>query len=128
MNWRKSFVALLVVCATALITTDSIRANVAENHVMHLTFSRPVALPGVVLASGTYIFEMPDPVGAPDVVRVLSRDRKTVYFSAFTYEVSRPANLPREQLVSFAESAADRAVPIAIWWSEGSVGRQFMYR
>jgi len=72
--------------------------------------------------------EMVDPTGAYGAVRVTSRDRKIVYLTAFTNEVSRPSNLPRNQQVSFGESAPDRPVPISIWWSDDSVGRQFIYR
>ena len=125
---RKSFRALLAATLVTVTTAISIHAGVSENHRMLLTFSRPVALPGVALASGTYIFEMPDPVGADGVVRVLSRDRKIVYLTAFTYAVYRPDNTPRDQVVSFGESAPDRPMPIAIWWSDGSVGRKFIYR
>jgi hypothetical protein len=58
---------------------------------------------------------------------VLSRDRKIVYFTAFTNAVDRPADLPREQRISFKEAAPDRPQPIALWWPEDSAGRQFIY-
>jgi hypothetical protein len=125
---RKSFVVLLAATFVTLATTTSIHAGVTENRTAFLTFSRPVALPGVSLGSGTYIFEMADPLGAYGAVRVLSRDRKIVYLTAFTNEVSRPHDMPRDRQVSFGESAPDRPVPISIWWSDDSVGRQFIYR
>ena len=125
---RKSFLVLLAATFVTAATTSSIHAGITENRTTFLTFNRPVALPGVALGSGTYIFEMADPFGAYGVVRVLSRDRKIVYLTAFTDEVSRPNNTPRGQLVSFGESAPDRPVPISIWWSDDSVGRKFIYR
>ena len=62
--------------AMGLATVASTHADVETSRTQYLTFTRPVALPGVTLKSGTYIFELADPDAAPDVVRVLSRDRK----------------------------------------------------
>ena len=56
---------------------------------MYLSFNVPVALPGVTLRSGTYIFEFADP-SVPDVVRVLSRDRSRIHYLGFTLPVTRP--------------------------------------
>ena len=95
---------------------------------MTLTFDRPVALPGVVLRSGSYIFEFPDPVAAHNVVRVLSRDRRRVYLTAFTQPITRPENLPPNQHVSFGEASATVPQPITVWWPwDLSTGRRFVY-
>src|SRR5262252_699001 len=96
---RKSFVVFLAATFVTLATTTSIHAGVTDNRTAFLTFNRPVALPGVALGSGTYIFEMVNPTVSFGVVRVLSRDRKIVYLTAFTNEVSRPHNMPRDQHV-----------------------------
>jgi hypothetical protein len=124
---RKLYVVLLAAVVAALATVPATRADVGD-HTMYLTFNRPVGLPGVALAKGTYIFETPDPIGANGVVRVLSSDRKIVYLTAFTNEVSRPRNGERGPAISFGEAAPDRPVPISVWWSDGSIGRQFIYR
>lgn len=95
---------------------------------MYLTFNRPVGLPGVSLASGTYVFELADPIGAWSIVRVMSRNRSQVYFAGFTYSIDRPAGMPRNQLVSFAEARHDAAQPITAWWPlDTSSGQQFIY-
>jgi hypothetical protein len=124
---RKLLVTASAAVALGLVTAASTGASVTANHAMYLTFNRPISLPGVALGTGTYIFELPDPIGAHSLVRVLSRDRKIVYFTAFTYAVDRPADLPREQRISFKEAAPDRPQPIAMWWPEDSAGRQFIY-
>jgi hypothetical protein len=123
----KSLVTASVAVALGLATAASTGASVTANHAMYLTFNRPVSLPGVALGTGTYIFELPEPMTAHSLVRVLSRDRKIVYFTAFTYAVDRPADLPREARISFKEAAPDRPQPIASWWPEDSAGRQFIY-
>jgi hypothetical protein len=113
--------------ATGLATVASTQANVESSRTQYLTFTRPAALPGVTLKSGTYIFELADPDGAPDVVRVLSRDRKTVLLTAFTKSIDRPAGVPLTQYVSMREVAPDQAMPITVWWSDPQRGRQFIY-
>jgi hypothetical protein len=95
---------------------------------MFVTFNRPVALPGVALGTGTYIFELPEATGDHNLVRVLSKDRSIVYLTAFTATVDRPAGMKPTQVISFAESASNRPVPIAVWWPEHSAGREFVYR
>jgi hypothetical protein len=123
---RKRLLTALGVVILGLATTVSIGAGVNDNDTMYVSFNQPVALPGVSLGSGTYVFERLD-IHAHSVVRVLSRDRKIVHFTAFTYEVNRPAGLKRNQVISFAEASPNVPQPIAIWWPEDSPGRQFIY-
>lgn len=127
MGSRKSRVTAGAVIVLGLATAASIGASVTD-HTMYLTFNRPVALPGVALGSGTYIFELPDSIGDHSVVRVLSRDRRIVYFTAFAYTVNRPAGMSRDRVISFGEAPANRPQPITVWWSDDSTGRQFIYR
>ena len=118
-----AFAAMAIAFATAVgVDADE------TNRMQYLTFSRPVELPGITLHAGTYIFELPDAIGAPDVVRVQSRDRKTVYFTAYTTSISRPASVPSTQLVSVREVAPNQPAPITVWWSDESRGRQFIYK
>ena len=126
MDSRKLLVTAFAVGILGLATAASIRASVAD-HTMYLTFNRPVSLPGVALGSGTYIFEIPDSSGSHDVVRVLSRDRKIVYFGALTRAVDRPAGMKPDQPISFAEAPANLPQPIVVWWPRDSAGRQFIY-
>src|SRR5689334_10938119 len=86
--------------STAFAAAASIHANTEAARTQYVTFSGAVALPGVTLHSGTYIFELADPEAAHDIVRVMSRDRRTVYLSAFTREIPRPSGMPLTQLVS----------------------------
>jgi hypothetical protein len=113
--------------AMALATVASTHANIESSRTQYLTFTRPVALPGVTLKSGTYIFELADSDAAPDVVRVLSRDRKTVFLTAFTASIDRPASVPVSQYVSLREVGPGQAAPISVWWSDPRTGRQFIY-
>ncbi len=123
---RKRIVTALGVVILGLATTASIGADVNDSDAMYVSFNQPVALPGVSLGSGTYIFEKLHE-HAHSVVRVLSRDRRLVFFTAFTSPVERPAGLKRDHVISFAEASSSDPQPIAIWWPEDSPGRQFIY-
>jgi len=125
---RTKLVAALGAVALGILMGASTHANSDASKTTYLTFNRPVALPGVALGSGTYIFEVPDPTNAWDVVRVLSRDRKIVYYAGFTRRINRPAGMNHDQLILFAEAQPDVPTPIAAWWPNGeSTGREFIY-
>src|ERR1700730_836824 len=57
-----------------------------DNQTTVLTFNRSVALPGVTLSAGTYIFELVDPGMSLDLVRVSSLGRSKIYLTAFTHQ------------------------------------------
>jgi hypothetical protein len=123
---NKLRMAAIAVIAAGFATASLARADEA-NRLQYLTFSVPVALPGVTLHSGTYIFEVPDPDVAPDIVRVTSRDRRIVFLTAFTRSVDRPASVPPTQFVSLREATPNQPIPVAVWWSDARTGRQFVY-
>ena len=94
----------------------------------YLTVNVPVALPGVALAPGTYIFELAEPGERLDLVRVSSRDRSQVFYTGFTQVVERPAGLRENRPVSFGESGAGSPRPITVWYLPNeSTGRRFVY-
>jgi hypothetical protein len=91
-----------------------------------ITVNAPIALPGVVLAAGTYSFELPAE-GSPTIVRVSSQDQRHVYLTQFTLDVARPNNegVPK---MTFGEAAAGTARPVKVWYPDGSeTGKQFLY-
>src|SRR5215467_4753324 len=117
--------SLLAVAALALAgLTAPVATHARENandldRMMYVKFNRPVALPGVALGAGTYVFELPDPIDAWNVVRVTSQDRRTVYLTAFTKVVDRPLGLSPDQVISFGEASASAPQPIRVWWPTG---------
>jgi hypothetical protein len=98
------------------------------NHENKLKFSRPVALPGIVLPAGTYSFDVASPT-ALDVVVVRSGDRGKVYYMGFTRTISRPRNMSVQTPVAFGEEGANEAPPIAAWYEiNETTGHEFIYR
>ncbi len=98
------------------------------NHENKLKFSRPVALPGIVLPAGTYSFDVVSPT-ALDVVVVRSASRDKLYYMGFTRTVSRPKQMSSQTPVAFGEATANEPPPIAAWYEIGdTTGHQFIYR
>ena len=119
-NW------VLAGVAVALMTVGFSATTAWSNpRVNHLTFNRAVALPGVTLPAGTYVFEV---VGnSSDVVRVSSKQGRH-YFMGFTQRIERPAARRPLPLATFGEAPAGTPQPIAAWYPIGSArGHRFLY-
>jgi len=120
----KSTAAAIGAAAVLLGVSSHARANVSDT--TYLTFNQAVSLPGVRLPAGTYIFERADE-NTPDIVRVMSRDRRTVYLTAFTTSIRRPQNLSGA-VVLLGEVARGATPEVRAWFPTGDVvGHQFNY-
>jgi len=126
MTNRKSVRTLVTAAALALLVAAS--AHAWSGHENTLTFSGPVALPGVVLPGGSYSFDVASPTALDVVVVRNSRSGKVLYMG-FTQTVTRPRNMSKEAPIVFGEAAASQVRPIAAWYEVGqSTGHQFLYR
>ena len=125
---RKSVVAACgAVIAVLVMTAAASGSAIFLTQANKMTFTGPVALPGVTLAGGTYIFEQLSPT-SPDVIRVWSKDRSKVYYQAFTVRVGRPAGMPEHRIMSFGEAANGAPAPITAWYPvHSSMGHRFVY-
>ncbi len=128
MTNRRSILALcVVVLGLMFAATGDARGNI--NRTTFLTFSGPVALPGVTLEAGTYIFELADPERSLNIVQVLSRNRTKTHLITLTNDVERPKNLQADRQVLFGEASAGAPLPITAWFPVGdAVGHGFIYR
>jgi hypothetical protein len=127
MTKGKSLKIALVTAVLALTAAASSHAAWGYTHENRLSFSRPVALPGVVLPAGEYSFDVASPT-ALDVVVV--RDRKTskVFYMGFTRTVNRPRSMSTSAPITFGEAPANEPRPISTWYEIGvSSGHQFIY-
>jgi len=109
------------------VLTQPAQANAWASHRELITVSAPIALPGVVLAAGTYTFEIPSEGASHSLVRVSSQDGRHVYLTQFTREVRVPNsdNVPK---MTFGEAAPGTARPVNVWYPTGSEsGKQFIY-
>ena len=121
-NWK----SVRIGCAAgalALMVAGSVMAM--TGHENQLTFSRPVALPGVVLPAGSYTFDVASDT-ALDVVVV--RNRTKVFYMGFTGTVRRPASMSKTAAIALGEASANEAPPITAWYEiGGTIGHEFRY-
>jgi hypothetical protein len=127
MTNSKSLKIAVATGALALLVAASGHA-LGFNHENRLTFSQPVALPGVVLPAGAYSFDVVSPT-ALDVVVVRNQRSGRVLYMGFTNTVERPRNMSKNAPIAFGEAPADAPRPISTWYEIGnSTGHQFLYR
>jgi hypothetical protein len=82
-----------------------------------LTFSGPVSLPNVTLPAGTYLFKFVDPINAPGVLWVMSKDGKTAYAMLHTIPIVRTETKSNHsEIVSFKETPANTAPAVGAWY------------
>lgn len=124
--------SLLIACfagvlalATAVPGRAITLSPVTQSNIV--TFSRSVALPGVVLPAGTYRFELAPAGTHQDIVRVSGRAGEH-FFLGFTRPVVRPQALPKNVIMAFGETDEGSPFPIAAWYplNERS-GHAFIY-
>ena len=126
---RKFLAAAFGAAILAVAGTSSLQAESGWDHRNYLTFSGRVALPGVELPAGTYIFELAMPQSERHLVRVMSRDSHQIYLTAFTNIVPRPRDLNPKHVVTLGEAPKNSAPPIKIWYpQDGGDGREFIYK
>ena len=98
-----------------------------EDKRTYFTFSGPVALPGVTLPAGRYLFRIVDTTTSRKVIQVLSDDQKKPYTMANTINDTRRDPV-KDATVSFYETPRGAPAAVKSWWYPGeSIGYQFIY-
>ena len=127
MTNRKSLRIAFATALLALVVSASGHAW-GFNHENRFTFSRPVALPGVVLPAGQYSFDVASDTSL-DVVVVRNPRSGKVLYMGFTNTVQRPKTLSNDTPITFGEAPASEPRPISTWYEIGqTMGHQFLYR
>ena len=120
-----------MLCGVVLLgvfATSATGAMMDSRRTTYFTFSSTVQLPGVALPAGTYIFEVANPDGGSDIVRVLSRDRKQVHLMQFTRSIDRASTGDLKAIVSLGETPAGTPPPVKAWYPQFETrGREFIY-
>ena len=120
---------LRLACSVALLACVMATPSAAQpvDKRTLFTFSTPVAMPGVTLAPGQYLFRLANPESAAHVIQVLDPDGKKPFgmFFALPAERTEPASKPE---VRFMETPAGTPAAIKTWWYPGErSGYEFVY-
>jgi hypothetical protein len=108
-----------------MLFTVTLTASVSgqQKESMHLTFDRPVRLPTVTLAAGTYTFERQENFGIPVVTVFDARGRQVSRNT--TKSITRSGNGQSVVL----QSPIGATPMIAAWYpGSGSAGYEFIYQ
>ena len=93
----------------------------------YFTFSQPVALPGVTLPAGTYMFRLADDTTSRKVIQVANKEGTQSFAMLHTMPIYR-ADAPRDPEVRFMETASGQPVAVRAWWQQGErTGYEFIY-
>jgi len=93
----------------------------------YFTFSQSVALPGVTLPAGTYMFRLADETTTRKVIQVTNREGTQSFAMLHTIPVYRP-DAPRDPEVRFMETAAGAPIAVRAYWLGGErTGYGFIY-
>jgi hypothetical protein len=124
MCFSKSLLTIAGVALIGVLATASAHAFMSTRNV--LTFSGPVALPGVTLPAGTYTFRNPSDHDK-NVVQVLNQAETKSYYMGITTPVSR-SRRGTDLLVTIGEAPAGQVRPIQVWFPrDEAVGHGFIY-
>lgn len=98
-----------------------------EDKRTYFTFSGPIALPGVTLPAGRYLFRIVDTTTSRKVIQVLDENQKKPFTMANTIPDQR-RDPPKDATVAFYESARGTPAAVKSWWYPGeTIGYQFIY-
>jgi LPXTG-motif cell wall-anchored protein len=128
---RKLVIGLtLATAVAAMLAPPAASAQGApEDKRVFFSFSGPVAVPGVTLPAGKYLFRLPTSVasGERHVMQVLSADGKHSYAMFFGISANR-TDFPAKPEIRFMETAAGMPAAVKTWWYPGDkAGYEFIY-
>jgi len=121
--------ARLIGCALAVAALFLVTNARADEYtkLTYLTFSGPVALPGITLPGGTYMFKLADPDSGRRVLQVWDKDGMKLYTTLLTIPDER-MEASDQPVVLFAERPSGQAQAIKSWfYPEERIGQEFVY-
>ncbi len=126
MKINKGYIAIGLIIAFTLIVELAAHADEFD-HATKITFTQPVQIPGQVLPTGTYLFELADHGTEPRVVQIFNSDRSVLYgtFLTSSTDLQDTAN---DVELTFAEAEAGGPPVLLKWFYPGSeIGNEFVY-
>jgi len=117
-----------LVCAGVVLAVVTAGAALAQpfDKRTYFSFSGPVAIPGVTLPAGEYMFRIMDTSGR-NVVQVLSDNGRTSYAMFFAFRAER-RDVPSTPEIRFMETAVGMPAAVDTWWYPGQrSGYEFVY-
>ena len=125
---RQVTTRIMGTCAAVILgATFAASQGLDTSRTTIVTFSAPVALPGVTLPAGSYLFRLADSQTNRNIVQVFDKDRTKIFATilAVPAQRNRPAD---ETVITFKESPANAAPAVQYWYYPGeTMGQEFAY-
>ena len=122
----RACVSVCLFAVLAVCTSTSASAQTFDNRT-YFTFDQPVALPGVTLPAGKYLFRIVDTTSSRRIVQVLDAEGKKPYAMLMSIPAQR-SDVPSNPEVRFMETAVNTPTALKTWWYPGtSIGYEFIY-
>jgi len=117
---------LAVLCVGVLFAVLPAMAD-SWNKLTTVTFNVPVALPGITLPAGTYVFKLLDSPSDRHIVQVFNEDQNHLYTTILAIPNDRLTPTDKTVL-NFKEAAPGKAVAARAWFYPGdNFGQEFVY-
>jgi hypothetical protein len=128
MSVRRIVHILSAIVVLGVLATSTTGAIPNARRTTNFTFKSAVALPGVTLPAGSYVFEVLNPDSSADLVRVMNPQRSKTYTMQFTRFVHRPQQGDLKATITLGEATSGTPQPIKTWFPESeTTGREFIY-
>ena len=122
----RACISVCLFAVLAVFSSTSANAQTFDQRT-YFTFSQPVALPGVTLPAGKYMFRIVDTTSSRRIVQVLDADGRRPYAMLMSMPTFS-ATVPSEPEVRFKERRDGQPAAVQAWYYPGdSVGREFFY-
>jgi hypothetical protein len=125
---RQLTTRIMGTCAAVILgATFAASQGLDTSRTTIVTFSAPVALPGVTLPAGSYLFRLADSQTNRNIVQVFDKDRTKIFATilAVAAQRNKPAD---ETVITFKESPANAAPAVQYWYYPGeTMGQEFAY-
>ena len=134
-NRLRAGLALLSAVTLLSVSFSATAEAQPRNRKTTVTFSQPFEIPGVsaqgsapsTLPAGTYVFTLVDSLSDRNVVRIFSRDEKTVHATILAIPNYR-LKATDKTVMTFSERAAGDPQAIRAWFYPGdNSGQEFVY-
>jgi hypothetical protein len=119
---------LMVLCLGAAVLCAPLAAKADDwNKETSLTFNKPVEIPGMVLAPGTYIFKLLDSPADRSVVQIFNADESHLYKNVLAIPAYR-LETTDTPAVTFEERSKGTPEAVKDWFYPGdNYGQEFVY-
>jgi len=125
---RRITAGMSAACAAVLLTgTLATAQELNTDKSTFVTFSAPVALPGITLPAGDYLFKLLNSQANRNIVQVYDRGRTKLFTTIIAMPAQR-TEITGETVITFREAPANAAPALRYWYFPGDrIGQEFAY-